>query len=534
MTASLIIGSGPAAAGVALALSRYSDEEITVIDIGARLNEQTSSIIDRLASLPSSEWSAEEVESIRSKAVRSARHSLPEKGSYGSDYPFRDVGQLGGVHALGRTNNSVISGAYGGFSTVWGAQVMPLSAAMFKDWPVGLDQMEPHYRAVLSHIPFAAEQDDLAEGFPLLGQPTPLPPVHPRTAMVLGAYQRHRKRMQSLGITVGHARLAFASDRCVSCGLCLTGCPHKLIYSASHTFDKLIAQGRVRYHGGLIAHHLSEAGGRPRVEAWEAGTNSARTFEADRVYVACGAFGTTRLVLGSLKHYDKPVMLDESVQFVLPALSAKRTPDPRTVKSFTLNQFNMVVSLDDAGRDASQVHFYSSDPTYVDAMPAPLRMRAARPVANELLRHVTLGLGYLPSWASPRLRVIARPPQGPQLLPDLQIGREVSAPSRIPMLQEVLRRMTRAAPYLDLLPIKAMQFVSAGAKSYHFGGSFSHATLDRVNTLNTDRLGRLEPWRHIHIVDGSVFPNIPAITFTLTVMANAHRIAEESVILRDG
>jgi ferredoxin len=534
VTASLIIGSGPAAAGVALALSRYRDEEITVIDVGARLDDSKRSLVDRLASLPRSEWSAEEIESIRPKALKSARHSLPEKRSYGSNYPFRDVGQLRGVHALGRTNRSVISGAYGGFSTVWGAQVMPLSAAMFKEWPVGLDQMEPHYRAILSHIPFAAELDDLAENFPLIGEPMPLPPVHPRTTMVLDSYRRHRKRMQALGITVGHARLAFHSNRCVSCGLCLTGCPHRLIYSASHTFDKLIAQRRVRYHDGLIAYRLSESDGKARVEAWEAETNSTRTFEADKVYVACGAFGTTRLVLASLKHYDKPVTFDESIQFVLPALSVKRTPDPHSVKSFTLNQFNMIVSLDDVARDVSQVHFYSSDPSYLDAMSAPLRMRVAHPAAMELLRHATLGLGYLPSWASPRLRAVARQPRGSELLPELEIGPEDSTYGRIPMLQEVLRRMMRAAPYLDLLPIKVMHFVSANGKSYHFGGSFSHARIDRTGSLNTDRVGRLKTWRHIHLVDGSVFPSIPATTFTLTVMANAHRIAEESVTLRDG
>ncbi len=534
MTVSLILGSGPAAAGVALALSGYPDEEIIVIDVGTRLNEHKNSIIDRLASRPTSEWPAEEIESISPRVVRSARHALPEKRSYGSDYPFRDVGQLRGVHALGRTNRSVISGAYGGFSTVWGAQVMPLSAAMFKEWPLGLDQMEPHYRAILSHIPFAAEEDDLAENFPLFGDAMPLPPVHPRTTMVLAAYERHRKRMQSLGISVGHARLAFDSNRCVSCGLCLTGCPHRLIYSASHTFDKLITQRRVRYHGGLIAYRLSESGGKARVEAWEAKANSTRTFEADRVYVACGAFGTTRLVLSSLGHYDEPVTFDESVQFVLPALSVKRTPDPRTVKSFTLNQFNMIVSLDDVARDVSQVHFYSSDLSHLDAMPAPLRMRLAHPAAIELLRHTTLGLGYLPSWVSPRIRVVARQPRGSDLLADLEIGPADSVSSRIPMLQEVLHRITRAAPYLDLLPIKVMKFVSATAKSYHFGGSFAHATLDRAGYLNTDRAGRLKTWRHIHLVDGSVFPSIPATTFTLTVMANAHRIAHESVTLRDG
>lgn len=534
MTTSLIIGSGPAAAGVALALSRHRDEQITVIDIGARLSAHKRSIVNRLASIPSSEWSIGEIAAIRPETVRSGRRSLPEKRSYGSDYPFRDVGQLQGLRAVEGTNRSVISGAYGGFSTVWGAQIMPLSAAMFAEWPVSLAQMEPHYRAILSHIPFTAEQDDLARDFPLFGEPKPLPPLHPRTTMVLGAYERHRDRMKSFGITLGHARLAVNSGGCISCGLCLTGCPHSLIYSASQTFDELIARGRVAYHDGLIAYRLSESGGRARVEAWEAEANSARTFVAERIYVACGAFGTTRLVLASLERYDQPVLLEESVQFVLPALSAKRVADPRTVNSFTLNQFNMVVSLDDVGQSLSQVHFYSPDPAYLDAMPGPLRTRAARPAALKLLRHTTLGLGYLPSWASPRLRAVVRRPQRPDLLPGFEIGPADSQPGDIPMLREVLRRMTRAAPYLDLLPVRAMQFVSASGKSYHFGGSFPHARVNGGGYLSTDRVGRLKPWQRIHLVDGSVFPSIPASTFTLTVMANAHRIAEDSVVLRDG
>ena len=70
---------------------------------------------------------------------------LPEKRIYGSDFPFRDVGQLDGITALGDANPSVVSGAYGGFSNVWGAQVMPFSEATFDLWPVSLGEMGPHY-----------------------------------------------------------------------------------------------------------------------------------------------------------------------------------------------------------------------------------------------------------------------------------------------------------------------------------------------------------------------------------------------------
>jgi hypothetical protein len=73
--------------------------------------------------------------------------------------------------------------------------------------------------------------------------------------------------------------------------------------------------------------------------------------------------------------------------------------------------------------------------------------------------------------------------------------------------------------------------LAAGGKSYHFGGSFPHTKNGISAMFGTDRLGRVRSWQRIHVVDASVFPNIPAMTFTLTIMANAHRIASESLEL---
>jgi hypothetical protein len=37
------------------------------------------------------------------------------------------------------------------------------------------------------------------------------------------------------------------------------------------------------------------------------------------------------------------------------------------------------------------------------------------------------------------------------------------------------------------------------------------------------------PWTRIHLADGSVLPTVAATTFTLTVMANSHRIVTEAL-----
>ncbi|RWC35803.1 MAG: GMC family oxidoreductase [Mesorhizobium sp.] len=536
MPSAIIIGSGPAAAAAVLALSEKPNEKITVFDPGTVLDAETQEIISRLSKLRVDDWDAEDVRrvSLQPKQVRS--DSLPEKRSYGSDFPFVNRGQLDGVHSEGRVNSAVISSAYGGFSNVWGAQIMPFSAATFKGWPFDFSDMEEHYRTILGHIPFAGESDDLEEWFPLIGSPDPLPPLAPRTQMVLANYDRHRDRVRSTGITIGRARLAFSAPECQPCGLCMTGCPRSLIFSASHSFDGFRRSGRIDYRSGLLAVRVDQEGDTAVVQARELSSGRIQRFTADRVFVGCGAIGTTRLILGSLGS-DQPVHLSESAQFVLPMMSMKPTPDPRTRREFTLNQFNMVIGRDEEGFDVSQIHFYPFNQAYYDALPGFLQHRAAAFATDRLLSRLTVGLGYLPSWASPKVRVTTQVSAAPDELPQITLTSEGFSEAKVrgkdvpPMLPDVLKRIRRAAPYLDLWPVTPQMLWSGGAKSYHFGGSFPHASEPDSGSATTDRLGRLARWDRIHLIDGSVFPNVPATTFTLTVMANSHRIACEAMQL---
>lgn len=525
MSRSLIIGSGPAAAGAALALAADGRQQITVLDVGQHLEEASRDAVTRLANRSPSGWDQRDLGLITRQPAGKTRRGLPQKWSYGSDFPFRDAGQLSGVTAVGEANSSVISGAYGGFSNVWGAQVMVFTPATFAEWPINANEMEPHYKAVLKEIPYAAEEDPLARRFPLTAGASPLPPLAPRTRSVLEAAERHGRELDAMGVAVGRARLALDAGPCVRCGLCMTGCPYSLIYSSSQTFDRLRQAGRVGYRDGLLVVEVGQAGETAYVIAREVASGTVHRFEADRVFVGAGALGTARLVLGSLRLYDQELELGESVQFALPMMSRRPTPDPTRTTEFTLNQFNMVISTDEKWRDVSQIHFYPYNPAVLEALPAVLSRPSVSPLTRHLLRRLTVGLGYLPSWVSPHLRVMAQRPRSAGGLPELRVSGDLAAASRIPMFRAVMGKVLKAAPRLDLWPVIPLMFFAAPGKSYHFGGSFPHSNAPADGPLTTDLTGRLPHWSRVHIVDASVFPTVPATTFTLTIMANAHRIA---------
>ena len=528
MTTALIIGSGAAAAGAALALNHRENLEITVIDIGLQLETDRQQLVSALVSSSPDEWDAETIKYISKQSDSSRTQRIPEKRVFGSDYPFRNAGQLEGLTVVNGGTTPLISSAYGGFSNVWGSQIMPFTEPTFQSWPVKAAAMRPHYEAILSHIPFAGEEDDLAARFPLMRSPMPLPPMSSRSLRVLDAYEKHRSRLNDRGITLGKARLAFDAKECIRCGMCMTGCPYGLIYSAAQTFNELRRASRVTFHSGFLALKIIEEANQVAVITKEISTGQLRRFEADHVYVACGAIGTTRLVANSLGLFDVDLAMLESRQFILPFLSLRATEDPRNKRDFTLNQFNMIVAPDGGSIDISTLHFYTFNTTFIDALPPTLHARSAEWLQVPLLRRLTVALGYLPSWNSPRLRIHVGSQRDHLDLPGFHISSEVPPPGQTKMLRALLLRITRSAQLLDLYPVIPMFRLSAAGKSYHWGASFPHMT-DGPTVFSSDSLGRVGSWKRTHLVDASVFPMVPAMTYGLTVMANAHRIASESL-----
>jgi ferredoxin len=530
MTTALVIGSGAAAAGAALALSRREDLKTTVIDIGLELESDRERLVQALASSSPDEWDERTIGLISKQPVSARSSSIPEKRVFGSDYPFRNAGQLDGLTAGDGSTASLISSAYGGFSNVWGSQVMPFTTAAFENWPVDAATMRCHYEAILRQIPFAGEEDDLAAKFPLIRSPAPLPPMSPRSLNVLEAYKKHRSRLNDRGITIGKARLAFDAGNCIRCGMCMTGCPYSLIYSAAQTFDALRRARKVTFYGGFLALKIVEEPKQVAVITREIATGQVQRFEADRVYVACGAMGTTRLVANSLGLFDVDLPMLESRQFVLPVLSLRATEDPRNKRDFTLNQFNMIVAPGGDSVDISTLHFYTFNSAFINGLPSALRAHSAEWLQVQLLRRLTVAFGYLPSWNSSRLRIHIGSRCDHAELPGFHLSGEAPPPGQSQMLRAVVLRLIQSARILDLYPLIPMLRLSPAGKSYHWGGSFPHAA-ERPDIFSSDRLGRVGSWERIHLVDASVFPTVPAMTFGLTVMANAHRIVSESLEL---
>ena len=524
-----VIGSGPAAISAAKALVA-GGASVTILDTGKTLEPERQSVLDRMAGQSQDQWTAGDLALLRGGDQKARHGAIHSKQTYGSEYPYEDVAEpLQAAREHGTFNYSQ---ARGGLSNVWGGSLLPCRAEDIADWPIALADLAPHYRAVLDFVPSTEIADELAELLPVFK--TSVAPLEPsrQAAAFLQDLRRHRPALRRAGIHFGRSRMAVAAQgdarrsECVRCGLCLYGCPHSLIYSSAQTLRELIDGGQVTYLDRQRVERFEPTPGGVTIHARDLRENIMQTFDAERVFVGCGVLPTAWLALRSLDAFDVPIEMLDSQYFIYPFFRLRRTPGVESEALHSLGQ--AFLEIDDPAISKHLVHleiFGYSDFLKRALMETPLRfLLRHRFFAEQILERLLVVQGFLHSADSGRLTVTLR--RGEDHRPMLDVAASASRRALLASLKTGWKLMTNALALRGLPVVPAIQFAEPG-RSYHSGGTFPMRSAP--GRFETDLLGRLPGLDRVHLVDASVFPSIPATTITLTIMANAHRIATQSL-----
>ena len=526
-----VIGSGAASISAAMALAREG-REVTILDAGKTLEPERQEVLNRLSRQEPPEWAPEDLDFLRGGDQKTRHGKIHSKQTYGSEYVYEhgqdalrdDPGNAGFHYSMAR----------GGLTNVWGASLAPYRAADIADWPVKLSDLEPHYRAVLDFMPSTAVEDELADLLPTFSPGgAPLNPSR-QIQSFLGALRARREGLTRSGIFYGRSRIALKAagdDRrkgCVYCGRCLLGCPYSLIYSAAQTLDELIARGSVRYIKDHVVERLEPVSGGVKIHARDVTRGESAVFQAERVYAGCGLLPTAHLALSSLEAFDIPLRILDSQYFIYPFLQFSQTPDAQKEALHTLTQ--AFLEIDDPRVSQHLVHLQVF--SYSDFLERALRQTPLGFflrndwIAQQLFGRLLVLQGFLHSDDSARMSVELRRATGGGGQNKLHIRDQPRADSFWTSIRAGLKLAFHAAKLRGVPVIPAIQFAAPG-RSYHSGGTFPMR--HNPGRFETDTLGQLPGLERVHLIDASVFPSIPATTITLSIMANAHRIAQQSL-----
>jgi choline dehydrogenase-like flavoprotein len=520
-----VIGSGPAGTACAKALLQRG-AEVLMLDAGIELENDRVKTVRQLSETKFSDWPREKIAEIKNGMNTSAK-GLPQKLVFGSNYPYRDADS----HAAWRGNGANVrpSLALGGFSTVWGAAMLPYRDADTENWPVKNKDLAQHYRAVLEFTGFAAQRDDLEEFFPLHSENPGALKSSRQADSFLKNLERHRAALREKGWCFGRARLAMraADDSkkpgCVYCGMCLYGCPYGCIYNSADTVNEMRADENFKYQRDVIVTKLRENGVKVFIEGYNRLTRAPLSFEVNRVYLAAGIVPTTQILLRSQNAYDRPLRARDSQYFVFPLLTARRARNVRTESLYTLSQLFIELNNPQISRNTVHLQIYTYNDIIAQTVRkslGPLKM-FARPIEERIL----IVQGYLHSDDSPEIEMTLKRDGKKDFL---QLDAQPNPETR-PAVKKVLRELLRNARKLGALPIPPMLQMTLPGQGFHSGGTFPMR--EKPAEFESDCYGRPHGWSRVHAVDATIFPSVPATTITLPVMANAHRIGWETAAL---
>ncbi len=517
-----VIGSGPAGVSAAVALVNKG-HEVTMLDAGFDLEPEQARLVDRLRQQDKKNWDRESVSALKAKMITSLE-GVDLKYVYGSDYPYRGMNRHQPVKLIGA--NMIRSLAKGGLSTVWGASILPYREGDIEGWPITIKDLEPHYRAVLSFMPHSGKKDGLGAILPLYDDFYQQCMQCRQASAFLYDLEVNRNALEAEKIFFGFSRLAVKFDQnqdgpgCPSCGMCLYGCPYGNIYSAAFTLDQLMGHKKFNYKNNVLVEKLIETNGEVKILAKSLFDSGKLEFNGSLVFLAAGILSSTRILLQSMEAFHHPLVIKHSEHFQFPLLRYKKTRNVAAEDLHTLTQLSILILDKSVSKNTVHMQVYAYNDLYIKAINqliGPLAPVLKRPV-EEIIGRLLFIKGYLHSDISSRILVSLEPGKDGRLLLE---GRSNNESKKA--VNKIVAKLFRNRKYFRAVPVLAK--ISEPGKGNHSGGSFPMKK--KPSEFETDELGRPYGFKRVHVVDSSVFPTVPATTITLTIMANAHRIASD-------
>ncbi|MGB7946903.1 MAG: GMC oxidoreductase [Candidatus Binatia bacterium] len=436
------------------------------------------------------------------------------------------------LHVKSDGFTAVESLAPGGLAEAWGAVSFPFTESELRRCALDPVEMAQHYESVAALIGISGERDDLTPWRGALDTLQPSLPPDPNAAAILARYERHRERFQHRGLRMGRALLAMLSkplgarERNPEYGLDYWNNLGDSVFRPSLMLRLLRCRPNFLCRHGILVTRFRES---PRelveVEGIDLGSRSKVVFRGRQVVLAAGALGTTRIVLRSLDRYNTPTPLTCNEHAYIPSIRLAGVGAPLPERAHALAQLTAMYdpSGDQEHLAQAQIYSFTGLPLARLLKESPLPYRESIQIFAALATSFVILVTQYEALPSPTKWCVLR--HGASDEEDvLEIGYRVSS-QELETQRSAERAFSSALRTSGCWPLRVVR-PGPGA-SVHYGGTLPLSIADQPLTLARD--GRLRETRRVYVADGAGLPYLPAKGPTLTLMANAYRVAERIV-----
>ncbi len=526
MRRACVVGSGPSGATCAFSLVR-AGIDVTMLDVGFQLEESRRDLTHNTGEIDAKVF----LKRVRRHRKLIAKTSfIPAKMPFGSDYAYRQT-QASRLQ-IDKGTTLVCSLALGGLSNAWGANVCLLAAHDMVGWPFRQADFAPYFKDLERLVDVAGSTDDAVNELydPPLKQSETYP-LGPQGQFVISRVHENAETLKSSGLYCGRAQLAIGKryatngEGCVSCGLCMHGCPYNAIFSSTEIVERLKRESSFHYLPGRFVKKFQERNDQVSVFLEDLASGEPGHMQFDRLYLACGAIGTTVIVARSLDLCGHIFEIKDSTKYLFPFMLEQRLHGAMAAPANTLAQV-FVQSVDQQSTSRT-VHgqLYGYNDLVLEPMKKLLgdAVFSLAPLGAFLLERLMIGMVYLHSDDSGCLKLQVAPEGAGKGLG--KVWGEPTPRSDV-VLNEFMDKLDSARRELGGHPLRKLVNKNKPGLSQHFGSSLPMK--QEPDRWSTDLCGR--PWTctRTHCVDSSVLPSIPGTPTALLLMANALRIVDKS------
>ena len=532
----VVVGSG--ASGVHFARTALDmGWAVTLLDVGHERPapvDPDSSFLDLRETLadPLAYFLGKESEAVVYPGSRDTYYGFPPSKAH----VFRPVA---GFRSDFRGISPSLSFARGGLAEAWTAGAYEYNDDDLDAFPISHADLAPHYDEVATRIGIGAASDDLARFIPMGGSYLPALDPDRHSARLLERYARHREPLNRRHrFFMGRSRVAVLSrdhggrKGCASLGRCLWGCPTEAIYSPFYTLRECLAHPRFDYVPGVLVRHF-EAGEGGRVEHVVArrldGGEEVR-LPCDRLVLAAGAVATSKIVMDSIYRRSGtiPVLdgLMDNRQVHVPFLTPSLMGTEVETAAYQFHHLAFGLEKDDPQAYVhGQITTLRAASIHPIVQNLPLDLRSAIACFQRIRGGLAVANINLHDTRRAESRATIRPTgEGGETELILEYADAASDEAH---MNEAIRDVKRALRRLGCFIPPGMTRVLPKGTSAHYTGTLPMTATRR--TLATAPDGRSWDFENLYLVDGAVFPFLPAKNHTFTLMANAIRVARTTL-----
>ena len=481
----IVIGSGISALGCIIGLLE-SKKKVLCIDASG----------DNLETLKNN----------KDKKIIFCEQSLPLK-----DFTFKKKSQK-----IFKPLEVLESHSFGGLANIWGANCLRFSQNDFKEWPISYDVLEKYYEICEKVMNVSHFDDEISEKFKISKDF-----INPSKSTLFSNFIKTflNKKKISSDFVIGLGRVALNS-KCYKCSNCFFGCDDNYVTNASDYLKKLIDEKKIEYKNHLS---LKKFVHKNEFIELEFENNKDTKFLTKKLFIGAGSIQTPRIVINSLNK-KKDLILKESQPFYIPCFYLGKN-FKNDLEHHTLTQAHALFEKN-IKYDIGKIHYeIKYDPKITKVSLKKQFGFLHKLIPNLLMKRIFVITGFVSSNYSTYSARIRKEDLGIDVIENKNNKKKIKF--------EILNQLKILGNNFNFISMKYFLKLGNFGRGFHLGGSIPMLDENKIkqmgdNDLYTKKNGEIKKHANVFIIDGTNFTNIPAGSVSLTIMANALRIAVET------